>query len=191
MRTLILCLGNELVSDDGIGAEVGQVLLALPLPTDIEVMMVPRLRFGLLDRLAEVEHLIIVDGLTAEAEAGTCTLVDVTQHSGAVVASGCCHSREVCDVIRLARELAPAGAECSIMIAGVRVGQVERYGAGFSRAALLAVPRIVDLLLLTSGASLSLRLLAAESLRQREWREDDSSVPSTWRESCSQVASLQ
>jgi hydrogenase maturation protease len=191
MRTLILCVGNQSISDNGIGARVGRVLQSLPLPTDIQVDVVPRLRLDLLDQLVDVDHVVIVDGLTAEAEPGTSTVVDVTGHSAAVVASGCCHARDVADIIHLARDVAPDGAECTITIAGVRVEHQDRYGDGFSEAVLSAVPRIVDLLLLTTGAGLKLRLLAAESLRQDERPIHQSSAFYSWREVCPQAASLQ
>ena len=191
MRTLILCVGNESVADDGIGARIGRVLQSLPLPMDIQVDVVARLRLDLLDQMEEMDHLVIVDGLTAEAEPGTSTVVDVTGHSAAVVASGCCHSRDVADIIQLAREVAPDGAEFAITIAGVRVDHVDRYGAGFSAAALSAVPRIVDLLLLTTGAALKLRLLAAESLRQDERPSRQPSAFYSWCEAYPQAASLQ
>jgi hydrogenase maturation protease len=191
MRTLILCVGNASSSDDGIGARIGQVLQSLPLPGDIQVDVVSRFRIELPDRLAEVDHLVIVDGLTAEAEPGTCTVVDVTGHPAAVVASGCCHSREVADIIQLAREVAPEGEDCAITIGGVRVEHLDRNGGAFSSAVLLAVPRIVDLLLLTTGAGLKPRLLAAESLRQSERPAREPSAFYARREVCPQGIGLQ
>ena len=119
MRTFILCLGNERESDDAIGAEIGRVLQSLPLPADIQVKVVQRLRLDLLDELAEVDHLVIVDALNADAQPGTCTVVDVSQHCAAVVAEGCCHTRDVRDLIHLAREVAVDGQDCAITIAGV------------------------------------------------------------------------
>jgi Ni,Fe-hydrogenase maturation factor len=32
MSTRILCLGNELVRDDGVGIRIGRILMTLPLP---------------------------------------------------------------------------------------------------------------------------------------------------------------
>jgi hydrogenase maturation protease len=153
--------------------------------------VVPRLHIDLLDQLAGIDHLVIVDGLTADAEPGTSTVVDVTGYSSAVVASGCCHARDVADVIQLAREVAAEGAECTITIGGVRVEHLDRYGASFSRAVLSAVPRIVDLLLLTTGAGLKLRLFAAESLRQSELPAREPPALYSWGGGHSQAAGLQ
>jgi len=191
MRTLILCVGNASSSDDGIGARIGQVLQSLPLPGDIQVEVVSRFRIELPDRLAEVDHLVVVDGLTAEAEPGTCTVVDVTGHPAAVVASGCCHAREVADIIQLAREVAPEGEGCAITIGGVRVEHSDWTGGDFSSAVLSAVPRIVDLLLLTTGAGLKLRLLAAELLRKSERPTREPVELYSWGEASAQAAGLQ
>jgi hydrogenase maturation protease len=166
MRTLILCLGNEHVSDDGIGAEIGRALQSLPLPEVIQVKVVPRLRLDLLDELAQIDHLVIVDALVANANPGTCTVVEVTQHCAAVVALGCCHTNDVRDLIHLAREVAPAGPECAITIAGVAREQQDCCGAGFSTAVLAAIPRLVDLILMVTGAGLHVRLLASDTFRR-------------------------
>jgi hydrogenase maturation protease len=182
MRTFILCLGNERGSDDGIGLEIGRILQSLPLPMDIQVKLVQRLRLDLLDELAEVDHLVIVDALNADAEPGTCTVVDVSQHCAAVVASGCCHPSDVRDLIHLAREVAPDGSECAITIAGVEREQQDQCGAGFSSAVLAAIPRLVDLVLMVTGAGLKIRLLASDVLRRDQLPQGIASPSFDWSE---------
>ena len=191
MRTLILCLGNERVSDDGIGAEIGRILQALPLPEAIQVKVVQRLRLDLLDELAEIDHLVVVDALNADAEPGTCTVVDVSQHCAAVVASGCCHTSDVRDLIHLTREVTPSGLECAITIAGVECEQQDRYGDGFSAAVLSAIPRLVDLLLMVTDAGLKIRLLASETLRQEQRARGMTSRSLDWSNACEQFAGYQ
>jgi hydrogenase maturation protease len=191
MRTLIVCLGNEHVADDGIGAEIGRTLQSLSLPEDIQIRMVPRLCLDLLDELAEVDHLVIVDALTADAEPGTCTVVDVSQHCAAVVASGCYHTNDVRDLIHLAREVAPGDPACTVTIAGMACEHSDRYGIGFSNAVLSAIPRLVDLVLMVTGAGLKMRLLAAETLRQNASPLPDASASFGWRQACAEAFSIQ
>jgi hydrogenase maturation protease len=149
------------------------------------------LHIYLLDELAEADHLVIVDALTAEAEPGTCTVVDVSQHCAAVVASGCYHTNDVRDLIHLAREVAPDGPSCAITIAGVACEHSDRYGAGFSNAVLSAIPRLVDLVLMVTGAGLKIRLLAAEILQQERPPEHIDSRPFDWGEGCQAPAIFQ
>jgi len=191
MRTLILCLGNERVSDDGIGAEIGRILQSLPLPADIQVKVVQRLRLDLLDKLAEVDHLVIVDALNADADPGTCTVVDISQHCASVVASGCCHTSDVRDLIHLAREVTPDGEDCAITIAGVEREQRDQYGAGFSAAVLAAIPRLMDLVLMVTDAGLKIRLLAAETLRQEQNARRIVSRSHDWSDACDQAPGYQ
>jgi hydrogenase maturation protease len=191
MKTLILCLGDERLADDGIGAEIGRALQSLSLPADIQVRMVPRLSLELLDDLAGADHLVIVDALVDGAEPGTCTVVDVTQHGAGVVATGCCHASNVRDLIDLAREVAPGGIECAITIAGVEWGQRDRCGAEFSSAVLAAVPRLLDLLLLVTGAGLKIRLLAADTFRQNRHTHAVTSASYDWGDFSEQAPSFQ
>jgi len=191
MGTLILCLGNEQVADDGIGAKIGRTLQQLSLPADIQIRVVPRLRLDLLDELAEVSHLVIVDALTAEAEPGTCTVVDISQHCAAVVASGCYHTNDVRDLIHLVREVPPDGPACTVTIAGVACEHLDRYGTGFSRAVLSAIPRLVDLVLMVTGAGLKTRLLASQTLRQNESPLPDAPASCSWRQACAEAYSVQ
>jgi hydrogenase maturation protease len=179
------------MSDDGIGAEIGRILQVLPLPKDIQVKVVQRLRLDLLDELAEVDHLVIVDALKADAEPGTCTVVDVSQHCAAVVATGCCHTRDVRDLIHLAREVTPGGLECAITIAGVEREQLDSYGAGFSTAVLSSIPRLVDLVLMVTDAGLKIRLLASETLRQEQRALHMTSPSLDWSDGCEQAAVYQ
>jgi hypothetical protein len=43
MNTRILCIGNELVHDDGVGIRIGRILMDLPLPADVRVELAPSL----------------------------------------------------------------------------------------------------------------------------------------------------
>jgi hypothetical protein len=117
--------------------------------------------------------------------------VDVSQHCAAVVASGCYHTNDVRDLIHLAREVAPDGPSCAITIAGVACEHSDRYGTGFSNAVLLAIPRLVDLVLMVTQAGLKIRLLAAEILRQNARPLPNAPDPFDWRQACAEVFSVQ
>jgi len=152
---------------------------------------VPRLRLDLLDELVGVNHLVIVDALKGNAEPGTCTMVDVTEHSAGVVSSGCCHSSEVCDLIQLVREVASEDSSLAITIAGVERGYEDLYGAGFSQPVLAARLRLVDLVLMVTGGGLKARLLAADIFNQGQCTQRIASRSYEWSTTCEQVASLQ
>ena len=59
---LILCLGNEIISDDGFGAVVARRLTdAGKLPETVEVIFAPLAGFALLDHLAGRARVLIID----------------------------------------------------------------------------------------------------------------------------------
>ena len=70
---LILCLGNEIISDDGFGVEIARRLTdAGNIPESVEVVFAPIAGFALLDLLAGRAKVLIVDTIrTGNAAPGT------------------------------------------------------------------------------------------------------------------------
>ena len=70
---LILCLGNEIISDDGFGAEVARRMMVNDdLSEDVEVVFAPVAGFKLLDLLTGRKKVLIVDTIrTGDAPPGT------------------------------------------------------------------------------------------------------------------------
>ncbi len=64
MKTLILGLGNPILTDDGVGVHVAQaVKLLLPLNSSVEVSEASVGGLGLMERLLGYERVIIIDAL--------------------------------------------------------------------------------------------------------------------------------
>ena len=70
-------------------------------------------------------------------------MVEVSQHCAELVASACCHTSDVRDLIHRALEVPPGGLDCTIAIAGVECDQQDRNRAGLGAQVLSAVPRLV------------------------------------------------
>lgn len=70
---LILCLGNEIISDDGFGPEVAKRLMQQDdLPELVEVIFAPLAGFNLIDLLAGRDRVLIVDTVrTGHSPPGT------------------------------------------------------------------------------------------------------------------------
>ncbi|MBM3327482.1 MAG: hydrogenase maturation protease [Calditrichaeota bacterium] len=60
---LILCLGNEVVSDDRLGYEIWLRLSKCALPEDVEALFEPAAGFRLLDLLSGRRRVLIVDAI--------------------------------------------------------------------------------------------------------------------------------
>jgi hydrogenase maturation protease len=165
VQTLIVCVGNEQVCDDGIGARVGRILQSLPLPPDVAVLSLERIGIGLLDALAGAAHVVVVDALATEGEPGASTVADVTELHPATVGSGCAHRATVTEIVTLARQVWSGEAFPAMTLAGIERKQSLAIGEGFSSEVLAAVPRMVDLLLLTVGARLEARTMVKQVCR--------------------------
>jgi len=166
VETLIVCLGNERVCDDGIGARAGRILESLPLPDGVTVTKVQSLHIGLLDQLAESERLLIIDALSTGAEPGMCTVADVTELPSGTASADCAHARTVANIMDLVRHVSCDSAAPSIDIAGIQGKQFMMYGAEFSAEVSRALPRLVDLVLLTVGAQLASRAMVRDVCRE-------------------------
>ena len=69
---LILCLGNEILSDDGFGPEVARHLLELPLDPDrVEVLFAPIAGFALIQLMNDRRSVLVVDSIQSGREPGT------------------------------------------------------------------------------------------------------------------------
>ena len=69
---LILCLGNEILSDDGLGYVVAHRLKQAPIPLDADIETASVAGFALLDLLRNRREVLVIDAIqTASAPPGT------------------------------------------------------------------------------------------------------------------------
>ena len=172
METLIVCLGIEHISDDGIGAVVGKVLQSVALPSNVAVCLAPQITFELLDKIASAKQLVLVEALACSVEPGTCTVVDVTDLPPLLASSECTHRAEVSQILDFVRYVECDGGPSLVAIAGIEARQSACYGGLFSEAVWTAVPRLVDLVLLYIGARLEARTAVKEAFGKLTLHED-------------------
>lgn len=167
MATVIVCLGNELASDDGIGIRVARVLAALALPAGVTLEVRPNLGFGLLDAMATAERVILVDAMSSGRVAGTCVVSDADSltrsGTGPSAVAPCCHLFGIADVLAVARRLSPSQTAASVTVVGVEGLCFADCSTALSdavRAALpVAVGHVIDLI----GAGDELRCRSREA----------------------------
>lgn len=167
MTTRILCVGNELVRDDGVGIRIGRILAALPLPADVTVELAPHLGFDLLDIVASADRIVLVDAMATGRPPGTCVTLDgqaIERYSGG---SSISHAIGIAELMQLARTLAPERAPATLHFVGVEGVAFSDYGSELSPEVAAAVPEAVDAVLRLVDASDELRVqgkVAAASL---------------------------
>jgi len=159
VSTVVICLGNELIGDDGVGIRVGRVLQALPLPSGVEVMIRPNLGLELLELMAEHERLILVDAMTTGRTAGACAVIDVDAAVGMANCPSCAHSIGIAEVLQLAKKLRPSQPRGAVRIVGVEGEVMDQFGIGLSAPVRRGMLEAVDLVLQDVGAGPELREL--------------------------------
>lgn len=70
-KITILGVGNELLSDEGVGVHVIKELREMDIPPGIEVIEGGTEGFGLLNIICETDHLVVIDSLKGGGKAGS------------------------------------------------------------------------------------------------------------------------
>ena len=144
--TLVLGLGNPILTDDGVGVRVAEaVRAALPPDADVEVCEVSVGGLRLMERMLGYERVILVDALQpGDGEPGTLrrlTLADLAAMS-ATQHSTCAHDASLITALETARRMGmPVPGE--IIIYGVAVQDVLNFGEQPTPAVAAAIPAVV------------------------------------------------
>ncbi|MBN2008741.1 HyaD/HybD family hydrogenase maturation endopeptidase [candidate division KSB1 bacterium] len=70
-KTIILGVGNELMSDEGVGVHVAREMMTRKLPAGVEVIEGGTDGFGLLNIITDADRLIVIDTLKGGSKPGT------------------------------------------------------------------------------------------------------------------------
>jgi hydrogenase maturation protease len=166
MKTRILCLGNELVRDDGVGIRVGRILASLPLPQEVRIEFTPHLGFDLLEAVQESERLILVDAMHTGRQPGTCITLKGAAIERYAAGAAVSHTVGIAELIKLAQHLAPDWRRASIFFVGIEGQAFDEYGIDLTPAVRQAIPEAVTQVLRAIGASEALLAQAAHASAQ-------------------------
>jgi hydrogenase maturation protease len=170
MSTRILCLGNELVRDDGAGIRIGRILQGLPLPPDVQVELRPQLGFDLLDVVAGADRVILVDAMSTGRPPGTCVTLAGQAIERYSAGASLSHSMSIAELMALARKLAPERPEATLHFVGVEGVAFTEFGMGLSPEVEPAIPEAVDAVLRLIGADEGLRAAGRAASAKRPMR---------------------
>jgi hydrogenase maturation protease len=150
-RTLVLGMGNPILSDDGFGLVVAERLLALLLPDGVEVMKSEVAGLRLLELMRDFDKVIIIDALKSDRTPG-----DVVRFEGKDFRGGhrygSAHSIGLATALELGEKLGyqmPA----RVIAFAVEAEDVETFGERLSEPVEAACDTVVGLVLAELGAS--------------------------------------
>lgn len=106
-RTLIVCIGNSLVADDGVGCRVYDRLNRDPLPPDVRLELLGTGGLALLELLEGEDQLIVVDAVQLGGEPGQVHVLEWDQIPKNQNAPVSLHGIGVAEAITVGRLLYP------------------------------------------------------------------------------------
>ena len=153
--TLVLGMGNPILSDDGVGLLVAERLRAAPLPDGVEVLQSEVAGLRLLELVRGFTRVIIIDALKSPAEAG--------REPGAVVRYeaedfkgghryGSAHSIGLDTALEIGHRLGYDMPE-EVVVFAIEAEDVETFGEELSPPVAAAAERVLALVREELGAA--------------------------------------
>ncbi len=144
MTTLVLGMGNPILSDDGLGLVVAHRLRELPMPSDVEVAESEVGGLRLLELVRGFTKVVIIDALRSGAMPGEIRRVDADEFRGGH-RYGSAHSIHLGTVLELGHDLGyPMPDE--VVVYTVEALDVETFGETLSEPVAAAAARVVELI---------------------------------------------
>lgn len=143
-KRLIVCIGNDLVADDGIGHEIYRMLNKRALPAGVRVCLLGVGGMDLLDELDGEDLLIVVDAVQFGAAAGSVHVLDWQSIPTRDLRPVSGHGIGVKEALQVCRKLYPEKAAASVYLVGVEGQCFDKVGAGLTPQVLERLPEAVE-----------------------------------------------
>lgn len=145
-RVLVVCIGNELVADDGVGWVVHRELERLVLPKGVRLVFLGLGGIDLLEALDGEDLLVVVDGVQMGKAPGTVHRLGWEQlpHAPSRPVSG--HGIGVREALAIGTRLYPRRMPQQTVLLGIEGRCFDRLGDGLSPEVAQAVPEVVRLI---------------------------------------------
>jgi len=140
-RTRVLCLGNDLIADDGVGPAIAAEVRSRTVDAEVAESSLDGL--ALLDDLVDVDRLVVVDAISTGRSAPGSIIV-VSEREIAAAAGGWQHALGLFDAIALARALG-LDAPGEVVLVAVEVSDLVCVGGPLTEAVRRAVPEAASI----------------------------------------------
>lgn len=143
-RAVIICIGNELVADDGAGYAVYQALKDVSFDCDVRLLFLGLGGIDLLEELDGEELLVVVDGVQLGGGPGTVHVLDWDAIPAQDYRPVSGHGIGVREAINVARKIYPDRVPDMTYMVGVEGKCFDRLGQGLSPEVAAAIPKAVE-----------------------------------------------
>jgi len=142
--SLIVCIGNDLVADDGVGYAVYDALIGTLLPEGTRVKLLGLGGMDLLEQMAGEPHLIVVDAVQFGTDPGTIHVLDWDQLPAMEARPVSGHGIGVREAIEVAKRIYPEKVPQKIHLVGVEGECFDQLGKGLTPTVSSAIPKAVE-----------------------------------------------
>ncbi len=148
MKTLVLGLGNPILTDDGVGIHVVRQLATRPLPENVTCTEASLGGLRLLEVIAGYGRVIIIDAIqTVDGKPGDIYRLEAGDLQ-ASLHSGSTHDLSMSGALRLGRSMGMALPDDeSIIIFAVEVEDTLTFGEACTPQVADGIPRVIDAVL--------------------------------------------
>jgi hydrogenase maturation protease len=146
-RALIVCIGNELVADDGVGCAVYERLRESTLSDHVRLAFLGLAGIDLLEEIAGEELLIVVDGVQLGGPPGTVHCLGWDQLPAIQPRPVSGHGIGIREAIVVGKTLYPERVPEKIYLIGIEGSCFNQLGVGLTDAVARAVPEAVAVIL--------------------------------------------
>lgn len=144
----VVCCGNILASDDGIGPVIAKELQSLSLPENVEVIDAGTPGLTLLDMILGARKVIIVDATITGAKPGTIHQLNLDQLETAKKKREISlHDLSLVQTLSMAHEVFPEKMPEELVVIGIEAESIAKPKIGLTQSVEKAVPEAVEAIL--------------------------------------------
>jgi hydrogenase maturation protease len=139
-KIFVVCIGNQLVADDGVGQVIFQELITCDLPATVRIKFLGLGGIDLIEELRGEDLLVVVDGVQLGYPAGSVVELcwaDLPVAKGRPVSG---HGLGVREAIDVAKRLYPERCPKEVMLVGIEGRCFDQLGQGLSQEVAAAIP---------------------------------------------------
>ncbi|MBN2487890.1 MAG: hydrogenase maturation protease [Methanosarcinaceae archaeon] len=147
MKTVILCCGNPLATDDGVGFFAYEELKKRDLPENVELIDAGTGGLDILNDIEDVDKAIIVDSVSSGEPAGTLHRFTYDNDAELPSLQFSLHELGLFDVLKSGYAIMPYSMPGEIIIIGIEVQWTEQVKIGLSPAVEKALSDVIEMVL--------------------------------------------
>jgi hydrogenase maturation protease len=145
-QTLIVGVGNTLLSDEGIGCHVIERLSQMSMPADVNILDCGCDLLNLASYIDKPRKIIVIDAVRAAGKPGQIYRFDFDELDDIQTRSASAHQLRIVDALRLLKQAYPSLTCCKITIIGIEPGALG-LGTEFSEEVKQNIANLMRLVL--------------------------------------------